>query len=165
MNVRIDYLVNHRRHIPALASWFKAHDADFFADSSLSDVAREHFESRLNTDTLPISFIALVDDLPVGTIALLTESVTTHTHLRPWLGALYVHTDYRHQGIGMRLVAHALERARELGFDGVHAGVSRSEDRYISGGWSVRERVLYHGKPLSVMRYELEPRLSTRESA
>lgn len=157
MSVRIDYLVNHQEHIPTLASWFKAQDAEFFADSSLSDIARNHFLSRLNTDSLPISFIALVDDVAVGTIALLTSSVTTHTHLSPWLGALYVHPDHRHRGIGMRLVSHALERARELGFDGVYAGISRAEDRYMSDGWRVAERVMYCGKPLSVMRYELQP--------
>lgn len=155
MNVRIDYLANHREHIPALASWFKAHDRDFLATSSLSDVARDHFESRLNTDSLPISFIALVDDLPVGTIALLVESVTTHTHLSPWLGGLHVHPDYRHQGIGVSLVAHGLKRAQELGFDGVYAGIGRAEERYISDGWRVTERVMYCGKPLCIMRYGL----------
>lgn len=155
--MRIDYLANHQKHIPALASWLKAHDAEFFAGSSLSDVARNHFESRLNTDSLPMSFIALMDGVPVGTIALLVSSVTTHTHLSPWLGALYVSPDYRHRGIGMRLVTHALNEARELGFDGVYAGISRAEDRYISAGWRVTERVTYCGKPLSVMRYELRP--------
>lgn len=154
--MRIDYLVNHQRHIPTLASWLKAQDAEFFAAFSLSDIAREHFESRLNTDSLPISYIALINDLPVGTIALLTSSVTTHTHLGPWLGALYVRPDHRHQGIGMRLVAQALKKARELGVGGVYAGISSSaEDIYTREGWRVTERVLYCGQPMSIMRYEL----------
>src|SRR3712207_5391008 len=152
MRVRIDYLANHQGHISTLASWFKAHDAEYFARSSLTDVAREHFESRLNRDSLPISFVALTNGLPVGTIALLISSITTHTHLSPWLGALHVRRDYRHQGIGMSMVAHALKRARELGFDGVYAGISSAEDRYISDGWRVTERVMYCGKPMSIMR-------------
>ena len=154
MNVKIDYLVNHREHAPTFASWFMAEHPGFFGDASLSDVVREHFETRFNTDSLPISFIALSNEQAVGTIALLVESVTTHTHLTPWLGGLHVHPEFRHQGIGMSLVAHGLKKAAELGFDGVYAGISRAEERYIADGWRVQERVIYCGKPLSVMRYE-----------
>ncbi|HEY0321242.1 MAG TPA: GNAT family N-acetyltransferase [Pyrinomonadaceae bacterium] len=163
MNMRIDYLANHQRHIQTLASWFKAENQDFFARSSLSDVAREHFESRLNTASLPISFIALVDGEPVGTIALLVESVTTHTHLSPWLGGLHVHPEFRHRGIGMALVAHGLKKALELGMEGVYAGISRAEARYVSEGWRVEERVMYCGKPLCVMKYDLQPHGSGAE--
>ncbi len=154
MNVRIDYLVNHRAHAATFASWFMAEHPDFFVGSTLDDVVREHFTPRLNTDSLPISFIALAGDEAVGTIALLVESVTTHTHLTPWLGGLHVHPEFRHKGIGMSLVAHGLRKAAELGFDGVYAGVSRAEERYVADGWRVMERVIYCGKPLSVMRYE-----------
>jgi GNAT superfamily N-acetyltransferase len=155
MYVWIDYLVNHQAHASTLASWFMAEHPDFFANSSLSDVVREHFESRLNTDSLPISFIALTGEQEaVGTIALLVESVTTHTHLSPWLGGLHVHPEFRHRGIGMSLLAYGLKKAGELGFDGVYAGISRAEERYIADGWRVLERVMYCGKPLSVMRYE-----------
>lgn len=121
----------------------------------MEDVAREHFESRLKTDSLPISFIALVDSSPVGTIALLVESVTTHTHLTPWLGCLHVRDDFRHKGIGMSLVSHGLKKAAALGFSVVYAGISRAEERYVSDGWRVEERVIYCGKPLSVMSYDL----------
>jgi predicted N-acetyltransferase YhbS len=154
MNLQIDYLVNHREHIPTLAAWFMAHSPEFFRNASLSDVEREHFKSRLNTDSLPISFIALKDSLAVGTIALLVESVTTHTHLSPWLGGLHVHPQYRHRGIGMSLVAHALKKAGALGFKRVYAGISSAEERYEADGWRVRERVIYCGKPLAVMSYE-----------
>lgn len=156
MNVTIDYLSNHREHILTLASWLKAANPDFFADSSLSDVAREHFESRLHTDSLPISFIALANGDAVGTIALLVESVTTHTHLRPWLGALHVRADFRHRGIGMALVAHSLKKAAELGFKGVYIGISSAEDRYIAAGWRVEERVIYCGKPLCILRHDFQ---------
>jgi GNAT superfamily N-acetyltransferase len=154
MDMRIDYLLYHQGHIPTLASWFKALNVEFFINQSLNDVAREHFESRLNTDSLPISFIALAGEQAAGTIALLIKSVTTHTHLTPWLGGLHVHPEFRHKGLGMSLVAHGLKKAVELGFDCVYAGISQAEERYVADGWRVLERVTYCGKPLSVMRYE-----------
>lgn len=154
MSLKVDYLVNHQEHIPLLASWFKTQNPEFFAHSTLTDIARAHFETRLNRDALPISFIAMMDGSPVGTIALLPESVTTHTHLTPWLAGLHVHTDFRHQGIGMALVAHGLEKASELGFACVYAGIGGAEESYGRQGWRTVERVSYCEKPLSIMKYQ-----------
>lgn len=154
MNARIDYLVNHRSHIPRLAAWLMDASPEFFAGYALSEVARDHFEGRLNIDSLPISFIALDDDVPVGTIALLSESITTHTHLTPWLGALYVSPEFRHRGTAMSLVAHALEKGREMGFESVYVGISRAEERYMAEGWRMHERTIYCGKPLCILKYE-----------
>jgi GNAT superfamily N-acetyltransferase len=153
--MKIDLLMNHRQHIPTLAGWFKEDSPEYFKDQSLETIAEEHFASRLNEDTLPISFLAYVDEVPVGTVALLAESVTTHQHLSPWLGGLFVHPEYRHQGVGLKLVRAGLEKARVLGFDSVYAGISQAEEHYISQGWEVFERVIYYEKPLSILRRSL----------
>lgn len=153
--MRIDLLKNHPQHIPTLASWFKEDSPDYFRDQSLEDIAVEHFASRLNDNTLPISFIAVEDEIPIGTVALLAESVTTHKHLSPWLGGLYVHTAYRHQGIGSKLVRTGMEKAIVSGFDSIYAGISKAEEHYISQGWEVLEKIVYYEKPLSILRRSL----------
>jgi GNAT superfamily N-acetyltransferase len=91
----------------------------------------------------------------MGTVALLPESITTHKHLSPWLGGLYVHPPYRHKGAGSKLVRAGLERALGLGFDCVYAGISKAEDLYVSQGWEVMERVIYCEKPLTILRRDL----------
>ncbi len=121
--MKIDLLKYHQQHIPTQASWFKEESSDYFKDQSLEAVARDHFISRLNEHVLPISFIAYEGDYPVGTVALLEESVTTHKHLSPWLGGLHVHPKFRHQGVGARLVQAVVEKALALGFECLYAGV------------------------------------------
>lgn len=153
--MKIDLLKNHPQHIPTLASWFKEDSPDYFRDQSLAEIAAEHFASRLNDDVLPVSFLAYEDEIPLGTVALLAESVTTHKHLSPWLGGLYVHPAYRHKGIGSKLVRAGLEKAVALGFGSIYAGVSRAEQHYLSQGWEVFSRVTYYEKPLSILRRKL----------
>lgn len=156
--MKIDLLKNHRQHILTLAGWFKEASPDYFKDNSLDAIANEQFVSRLNDNTLPISFIAYEDEIPIGTVALLLESITTHKHLSPWLGGLHVHPEYRHKGIGSKLVRAGLEKAIVLGFDYVYAGVSKAEDHYISQGWEMYEKVVYYEKPLSILRRHLVTR-------
>jgi GNAT superfamily N-acetyltransferase len=155
MVVKIDLLKNHPQHIPTFAIWFKEESPDYFKNVSLKTIAEEQFRSRLNEDILPISFIAYEGELPVGTIALLEESITTHRHLSPWLGGLHVRPEFRHQGIGASLVKAAVEKAIALGFDCLYAGVSRREDHYLAQGWELLEKVIYYRKPLSILRLKL----------
>lgn len=153
--MNIDLLKYHPQHIPVLARWFKEESPDYFKDQSVETIASEHFISRLNADVLPISFIAYQNEAPVGTVALLTESITTHRHLAPWLGALHVHPAFRHQGAGSKLVRAAVERARALGYERLYAGVGKAEGHYVAQGWEVCERVVYYQKPLSILRLDL----------
>ncbi len=97
--MEIDLLKKHQQHILTLASWFKEESPDYFKDKSLDDIAREQFVLRLNDDVLPASFIAYEGELPINTVALLPESITTHKHLNPWLDGLHVHPEYRHIGL------------------------------------------------------------------
>ena len=153
--MKIDLLKDHQQHIPTLAGWFKEEWPDYFQGQSLEAIAEAQFASRLNDRTLPMSLLAYENEYPVGTVALLQESITTHKHLGPWLGGLYVHPSYRHKGVGSELVRAGLGRAQGLGFDCIYAGVSKAEDHYVSQGWEVTERVIYFDKPLTILRRDL----------
>ncbi|MGB9180587.1 MAG: GNAT family N-acetyltransferase [Pyrinomonadaceae bacterium] len=153
--MKIDLLKNHQQHIPILASWFKEASPDYFKDKSPDAIADEQFASRLNDNILPISFLAYEDEIPIGTVALLLESITTHKHLSPWLSGLHVHPEYRHKGIGLKLVQTVLEKATTLGFDSIYIGISKAEEHYIAQGWEVFEKVIFYGKPLTILRRNL----------
>jgi predicted N-acetyltransferase YhbS len=130
--MKIDLLKEHQQHIPTLAGWFKEEWSDYFEGQSLVAIAEAQFASRLNDRTLPISLLAYENERPMGTVAMLPESITTHTHLSPWLGGLHVHPSYRHEGVGSKLVRTGLEKAIDLGFDCIYAGISKAEDHYLS---------------------------------
>jgi GNAT superfamily N-acetyltransferase len=153
--MKIDLLKYHPQHIPALAAWFKAESPEYFQNQSLEQIAHENFVARLNDEVLPISFLAHEGASPIGTVALLEESITTHRHLQPWVAGLHVDPAFRHRGVGMSLVQAAVERAIALGFPCLYAGISRAEEHYLARGWEVFEKVMYYGKPLSIIRLDL----------
>lgn len=153
--MNIDLLKYHPQHIPTLAAWFKAESPDYFRGWSLEEIARQHFTSRLNEDALPISFLAHEGNSAVGTVALLVESISTHRHLRPWVGGLHVHPAFRHRGVGTNLVRAAAVKATALGHVCVYAGISEAREHYLARGWEVVEEVRYYGKELSIIRLKL----------
>src|SRR5665213_2198277 len=73
------------------------------------------FFYRKETD-LPLAYIALCDQIPVGTCSLQLDG-GIRPDLKPWLGDLVVDPKYQKQGIGKMLVDAAIEKAKELGFE------------------------------------------------
>jgi len=66
--------------------------------------------------------VALSGDVVCETAALKKESVTTHTHLTPWLSALLVGAGFRRHGVGEQLIAAVEDTARRLGFTCIYVG-------------------------------------------
>lgn len=79
-HLQIELLADHPEAIPVLKSWFECEWA-------------------------PFGLVALSGDEVCGTAALKKESVTTHTHLTPWLAALLVGTGFRRRGVGEQFIA------------------------------------------------------------
>jgi GNAT superfamily N-acetyltransferase len=70
----------------------------------------------LNDQVLPITFVALDADLPLGMCSL-RENDGIRPDLTPWLGSLVVDPKYQKQGIGKMLADITLLKAKELGFE------------------------------------------------
>ena len=94
----VDYLFEHPEHLECVAEWIHA---EFSADKRpLASVAGFAVTSSNCADRIPLSLLALADDVPVGTINLVENDDENRTYLRPWLAALFVVPDRRRQGIG-----------------------------------------------------------------
>jgi len=152
--MKIDYLAEHPHFIPTLSKWFLREWRDFYGDKTWEDVA-ETFYERLNRNIIPLSLVAFDEQHPFGTISLLEESITTHQHLAPWLGALYVREEKRHHGIGRQLIEAGVGEAGRLGVERVFTGIRKAESYYLKLGWQVVERTNYHGEDITIMRLDL----------
>jgi len=152
--MRIDYLANHPDFIPMLSKWFLREWRDFYGDKTWEVVA-ETFNERLHRSHIPLSLVAFEDNYPLGTISLLEESISTHRHLAPWLGALYVCEEKRQHGIGRQLIEAGMNEARKLGGDQLFIGIRKAEDYYLKIGWQIVERTNYHGENITIMRLDL----------
>ena len=114
--IKIDLLKNHPSAIPALADiWHEVLGKIWVPDVPAYSVITRLKESR-NNQALPITFIALDGDLPVGMCSL-RENDGIRPDLTPWLGSLVVDPKYQKQGIGRILIDVTVLKAKELGLE------------------------------------------------
>ncbi|PSP02598.1 MAG: hypothetical protein BRC47_07420 [Cyanobacteria bacterium QS_7_48_42] len=45
------------------------------------------FRQRLNRNSLPLTLVAFLDTLPVGSVSLVNCDLDSHSHLKPWLAS------------------------------------------------------------------------------
>jgi N-acetylglutamate synthase-like GNAT family acetyltransferase len=134
--IKIDLLKNHPRAIPALAHiWHEVLGKIWLPDVPIESVIKR-FADHLNDKALPITFIALDDDLPVGMCSL-RASDGIRPDLTPWLGSLVVDPKYQKQGIGKMLIDATLLKAKELSFEKLYlfAVDSTMPEYYRRLGW------------------------------
>lgn len=107
--MKIDYLAEHTHFISTLSKRYLRQWPDFYGDKTRQEIA-ETFYERLNRNSIPLALVTFEERHLFGTISLLEESISTHKHLTPWLGGLYVCEEKRHQGIGRQLIEAYIER-------------------------------------------------------
>nr|NIR01223.1 GNAT family N-acetyltransferase [Gemmatimonadales bacterium] len=114
--------------------------------------------ARANTDSVPLTLVALEGQELIGTICLDTHDMAILQDLTPWLAGLYVREDRRNQGLGTRLVHAAEAKAAELGIHRLYLYTPDAERFYARLGWSLREKVVYHGCKVAIMEKGLPGR-------
>lgn len=155
---RIELLADHPQAIPILKSWFEDEWAPYYGPEGPGDAERDLRES-CNRNELPIGLVALSGDVVCGTAALKKVSVTTHTHLTPWLAALLVGAGFRRRGVGEQLIAAVEETARKLGFASIYVGTGEGsgtpETALRKRDWEFVEKGPYFVSEISIFRKAL----------
>ena len=147
---KIDYLFNHPERIRTVATWIYE---EFWRDKPGYSV--ETFELLLrqacDPDRIPLSLLALTDGKPAGTVNLIHSDSESRPHLHPWFAALFVHPDFRHQGIGSGLSRALLSEARRLGIPELFLGTDIPAF-YAALGAELHEQV---SETACIMRFRL----------
>jgi predicted N-acetyltransferase YhbS len=107
-------LVNRQEHIPALAELWYEEISRHWAPNASIDKAKQKLVEHLNRDKMPMAFVALRDDQPIG-MACLRETDGIRPGVTPWLGSLVVHQKYRGCNVGEALINTVREEAKNLG--------------------------------------------------
>lgn len=150
--IKIDFLKNHPSCIPRLAEiWHEGLGKIWLPDVPVEGVI-ERFSDHLNNDKLPITFIALYGNKPVGMCSL-RENDGIRPDIKPWLGSLVVDSKYQKQGIGKMLIDAIKNKAEELGFDKLYlfAFDSTIPEYYSRLGWSTIGMDNFRQHPITVM--------------
>jgi GNAT superfamily N-acetyltransferase len=114
MMIKIDLLKNNPHAIPALANiWQKALGKIWMPEIGIKEIESLYYEEL--TQDLPLTYIALYDEIPVGSCTLELYG-GIRPDLKPWIGDLVVDPKYQKKGIGKMLLNVTIEKARKLGF-------------------------------------------------
>ena len=114
--IKIELLKNHPEAIESLARiWHQVLGRIWVPDVPIERV-KQRFVEHLNDDSIPLTFVALFNDKPIGMCSL-RENDGIRPDLMPWLGSLVVDPDYQKQGIGEKLINATKEKAKQLGFE------------------------------------------------
>lgn len=154
--IKIDLLKNHPNTIPALAHIWHEVLGKIWVPDVLVERVITRFAEHLNEQALPITFVALDGDLPVGMCSL-RENDGIRPDLTPWLGSLVVDPKYQKQGIGKMLIDVTVRQAKELGFEKLYlfAFDPTIPEYYERLGWSQICMDEFKSHPVTIMEVEL----------
>jgi N-acetylglutamate synthase-like GNAT family acetyltransferase len=154
--MNIEYLADSMEHVPVLAKWFQDQWGYLSPERSLEDRVQRLGE-RTNRTELPITFVALEGDEPVGSASLVECDMDTRSHLKPWLASVYVVPSYRNCGVGAELVGRVLDEANSHGFSTVYLWTPSKKTFYAKRGWSLMETTTYRNEHADVMSFSMTP--------
>ncbi|HRD70553.1 MAG TPA: GNAT family N-acetyltransferase [Legionella sp.] len=150
--IKIDYLKNHPHKINDLAQiWLDELGKVWCPEVELAQV-RSKFEVHLNSEYLPISKVAFINDKIVGMCCLRVND-GVREDLTPWLGGLVITKSYQGQGLGKMLIESMKADVKRLGFSSLYLLTfdPTLPNYYRRLGWEEIEKNTLLGKPVTIM--------------
>jgi len=152
--IQVEYLADHPEVLPILKEWFETEWESYYGPGGPGD-AQSDLLAYANRGELPIGVVAFFEDELCGVAALKSESISTHSHLGPWVAAGLVCPSHRRRGIGTELVRALEHVARELGYDRIYCGTSTANRILERRDWQLMEQVKYDGEDVSIYQKAL----------
>ncbi len=153
--MEITYLKEKPQFIPDLARLIHAEWGYLYPKRTVEDLVGP-LKKNINTDRVPLTLVAVENDMLIGTVSLEEYDMDTRMEYTPWLASLYVLPEYRNTGLAEKLVERATAQARALGVQTLylftlkpHAGF------YENRGWQVLEKTVYRGERVTILSIDL----------
>lgn len=150
--IKIDYLKNHQQTIPTLAQW--VYDEWHSYDGSLTKEQCERaFLRRLNDDKLPIAFVALKDNAPVGVVSLKDKSdpeLSEFPKNSLWLGSLIAKVE----GVDEELLKTVSAMGKRLKFEEMYFYLSNPDlvPWYVERGAEVVDKRSLRNHKVTILK-------------
>ena len=113
-------------------------------------------EPQAESRRIPLTVVAFLAGVPVGSASLLAEDMHTHSDLTPWLASVCVQSEYRRRGIGERLCRRIVAEARRLAVPRMYLFTVDQAPFYARMGWLTLGEETYRGETVTLMRLELD---------
>ena len=152
--ILIKPLIDHRSDIPVLVDWFLKEWPEHYGNGGLGNAQRD-IESYANNDILPVGLVAYRNNELCGIMALKEDSISSLSHLGPWVAAGYVAPEFRDQGIGGRLLSGVEKVASNMGFSQIYSGTSLAHGLLLRANWVKENEVVQAGNNVSIYTKKL----------
>lgn len=149
--IRILPLFEVPEHSELITDWlFQA-----FGSENSRDFFASIVNSSLRPEGLPVTFVALLDDKPVGTVGLWRCDLISRQDLYPWLAALYIDESQRGCGLGAQLQHHVEAFSRRTGFRDLYLYATFA-NYYERFGWQyIGDGLDYPDQPVRLYRKDI----------
>src|SRR5437016_6707791 len=153
--VQISYLIEHPGYIPELAQWL-FEQWDSILGEGNPDARIKKLKAHMNRDKLPIAWVAHANGQLLGTAALRVHDLEGREDLTPWLGGVFVGSDFRRRGIGGTLCAAVEDAARSRGIQTLYLFTLDKQAWYLRLGWTELCPCVWHERPGEIMCKQLQ---------
>lgn len=152
--IKYDFIGQHPQLIPVIAQWHQ--DQWFNISPHLSTEKRIEFYSTYPSKAgIPCCIIASADNHALGSASLVETDMETRNQLSPWLASVFVHPDFRQQGIATELINQCINIARTCQIARIYLFTPDQSAFYQKRGWQHLESCLYHGEQVDIMYYDV----------
>ena len=109
--LKIAYLADYKENTDTVIDWLWKEFGNNTNRAFYEDIVKHSFKKN----SLPITFIALLDNELIGTISLWKTALISRQDLYPWLSSLYVKKEFRNKYIGQKLQYFAINNCKNFG--------------------------------------------------
>lgn len=114
--------------------WGNSKNYNFYKDSIINSLDPSIDLSKF--------YISLQGDSIIGSYALLRNDLISRQDLVPWFACLYINPEVRGQKVGALLLNHAVDQARQKGYERLYLSTAL-ENFYEKYGWEYVDQGYY----------------------
>lgn len=134
--MQIQNIVNNPQFIEVVSKWIYTEFYENIRHGISYDEILADIRSR-KRGKIPFTFVAIENGKCIGTVSLFSNDLKERTDLTPWLGSLYVSTDYRNRGTAKQLMNKVIKTSRRLGYEILFLRTEHTSKYYIKLGWKL----------------------------
>jgi predicted N-acetyltransferase YhbS len=153
MTYQLISLRDQPHHLETVAGWI--HKQWWSATDTPREAIERWLSTHLGAERFPITFVAVSEGEPVGSVSLHETEAEDRPAYSPYLGALFVKPDKRREGLGVLLVRAVESHASNLGYGVIYLNAADPlVPFYEALGWRLAERG-YAPKRLNILQRSL----------